>query len=122
MSRPGGLAASLLGAAIQTAALLAGACAMPDIKVTTPPFSTLPDGAYEGAHDGGMVKATVEATIAGGAIAAVRILRHDCGTGKPAERIIEEVVARQSLDVDAVAGATYSSRVILKAIENALSP
>ncbi len=121
MSRPENRAASLLGAAVLATALLAAACAMPDIKVTTPPFSTLPDGAYEGSHDGGMVKASVSVAMAGGSIASVRILSHDCGTGKPAERIIEDVVARQSLDVDAVAGATYSSRVILKAIENALT-
>ncbi len=40
--------------------------------------------------------------------------------GQPAEAIIEDVVEDQSLDVDSVSGATYSSRVILKAIEATL--
>ena len=31
------------------------------------------------------------------------------------------VIAKQSLDVDAVAGASYSSKAFLKAVENALT-
>jgi uncharacterized protein with FMN-binding domain len=40
--------------------------------------------------------------------------------GRPAEAITERVVAAQTTQVDAVSGATGSSRVILKAIENAV--
>ena len=108
-----------------TVALLAagalGSCAMPDIRVTTPAFAGLADGSYKGFYDGGIVKAEVEVTIAGGSMTAVTILRHDCGTGRPAEVIVEDVVAEQSLDVEAVSGSTYSSKVILKAIEVALT-
>lgn len=107
-------------ALVALVAAILGSCALPDIRVTTPPFSGLPDGACRGYYDGGMVKAEVEVTIAGGAMTDIRILRHDCGKGKPAEAIVDDVVAAQSLDVDAVAGATYSSKVILKAIELAL--
>ncbi|HOZ73435.1 MAG TPA: FMN-binding protein [Spirochaetales bacterium] len=110
-------AAALVALAVATL----GSCALPDIRVTTPPFSGLPDGAYRGYYDGGIVKAEVEATLAGGSLTAVTILRHDCGKGRPAEAIVDEVVAAQSLDVDVVAGATYSSKVILKAIEIALT-
>jgi len=35
--------------------------------------------------------------------------------------IVDSVIENQSLDVDAISGATYSSKVILKAIENALA-
>ena len=41
-------------------------------------------------------------------------------SGEKAEEIIYEVINMQSIDVDTVSGATYSSKVILKAIENAL--
>ncbi|MBU0927264.1 MAG: FMN-binding protein [Spirochaetes bacterium] len=94
---------------------------MPDIPVTTPSFAGLADGAYKGFYDGGMVKAEVEVTIAGGSMTSVKILRHECGTGKPAEVIVDDVVAAQNLGVDAVSGSTYSSKVILKAIEVALT-
>ena len=112
--------AALAALAVFAAAAFAS-CAVPDIRVTTPPFSGLPDGAYRGFYDGGIVKAEVEATLAGGALTRVAIIKHDCGKGRPAEAIVDDVVAAQSLDVDVVAGATYSSRVILKAIEVALT-
>ena len=41
--------------------------------------------------------------------------------GKPAKAIVPKIVDAQSLEVDAVAGATNSSKVIKKAIENALT-
>jgi uncharacterized protein with FMN-binding domain len=104
------------------AALVLSSCALPDIRVITPGFNLLPDGAYQGRYDGGMVKASVEVTILTGIIRRIDILDHECGLGRPAEAIVNDVVAAQSLDVDAVAGATYSSMVILKAIEMALTP
>ena len=53
-------------------------------------------------------------------ITEIDIIRHDGGRGKDAESITKSVVEYQSLQVDSVAGATYSSRVILRAIEDAL--
>ena len=35
--------------------------------------------------------------------------------------LFRSVIERQGLDADCVSGATYSSKVILKAIENALT-
>ncbi|HMM69302.1 FMN-binding protein [Gudongella oleilytica] len=66
------------------------------------------------------VSATVEVIIEGGRIEDIRLLDHGNGMEQPAEAIIEDVVEDQSLDVDSVSGATYSSRVILKAIEATL--
>jgi uncharacterized protein with FMN-binding domain len=121
VAKPSRFAALALLAGIACTALSGISCALPDIRVDTPVFSGLANGAYRGSYDGGMVKAEVEVTIDGGAIAGIEILRHDCGTGKPAERIVSDVVAAQSLDVDVVSGATHSSKVILKAIETALT-
>jgi uncharacterized protein with FMN-binding domain len=53
-------------------------------------------------------------------IKKIEIVRHLNGQGKPAEVIPDRVIEMQSLDVDIISGATYSSKVILKAIENAL--
>jgi uncharacterized protein with FMN-binding domain len=113
------------GLAVLAAVLIAAissSCALPDIRVMTPGFNLLPDGTYQGSYDSGMVKAIVDVTISTGTIERIDILKHECGLGKPAEAIVNVIVEAQSLDVDAVAGATYSSLVILKAIEMALTP
>ena len=59
--------------------------------------------------------------IVSGRIEAIDLLEHFNGQGKAAEAIIPVVIERQSLAVDVIAGASHSSTVILKAIENALS-
>ena len=82
--------------------------------------SELKDGTYVGEYSVPPVSATVEVIIEGGRIEDIRLLDHGNGMEQPAEAIIEDVVEDQSLDVDSVSGATYSSRVILKAIEAAL--
>ncbi len=54
-------------------------------------------------------------------IVEIIILKHNHGRGSDAEVVPDRVVASQSLRVDTVSGATFSSIVILKAIENALA-
>lgn len=49
------------------------------------------------------------------------MLEHQNGLGKKAGIINKSVIDNQTLKVDSVSGATVSSKVILKAIENALS-
>ncbi len=110
----------LLAGAILALAALAS-CVMPTIELGDPDFSAVPDGRYLGSFDGGLVKAEVELYATGGAITDLRLLRHNCGKGKPAELILERVLQAQSLRVDTVSGATYSSKVILRAIENAIT-
>ena len=97
-------------------------CVTRGLDVRTPDFASLPDGTYRGSCSSGLVKATVDVVMEGGRIKNVVIVSHRCGRGKPAEAIVTEVVNAQSLGVDAVSGATMSSKVILKAIEVALTP
>ncbi|MCL1964010.1 MAG: FMN-binding protein [Firmicutes bacterium] len=84
-------------------------------------LAELTDGLYQGACDNGLVFAKVEVEIQNHAIAGVRILEHRNGMGQAAEVVADRVTDRQSLKVDGVSGATYSSQTLLKAIENALS-
>ena len=42
-------------------------------------------------------------------------------SGKNGEKIIDQIINKQSLDVDAISGATQSSVTITKAVENALT-
>ena len=83
-------------------------------------LSQLEDGSYVGSEDGGMVKAKVEVTVTEHQITKVTILEHECGTGKPAEAIVDQMVKDNRIDVDGVSGATLSSDVIKTAVYNAL--
>lgn len=78
------------------------------------------DGVYMDSYNVFPVGAEVEVTVSSHRISEIKLIKHNNGQGQPAEVILERVVKAQTLDVDIVAGATYSSMVILKAIENAL--
>ncbi len=83
-------------------------------------LNTIQDGVYSGSYSAFPVSAEVNVTVKAHRITSIDIIRHDNGQGAPAEAIPGKVVEAQSLQVDSVSGATYSSRVILKAIEGAL--
>lgn len=79
------------------------------------------DGIYEGECDAGYIYARVKVEISGGRIVSLQLLEHRNERGASAESVIDAVQAEQKIDVDAVSGATNSSKVIKKAIENAVS-
>lgn len=83
-------------------------------------LSDVTDGDYEGKYKVFPVSVEVKVSVANHKITDIIIEKHFNGQGKPAEVIVDQVIATQSLQVDAISGATYSSKVILKAIENAL--
>lgn len=91
-----------------------------EITLSDVNLSSLADGGYLGECDADFVAARVRVTIQGGRITAIEVLEHRNGRGTAAEILPARIVAAQSPDVDAVAGATNSSRVICKAVENAL--
>ena len=78
------------------------------------------DGNYIGEYDVNFIYAKVEVTVEDGEIVSINILEHRHERGKAAEKIIEKIIEEQKIDVDAVSGATNSSTVIKKAVENAL--
>lgn len=90
------------------------------IPVSTPDLLALTNGSYTGEYTILPVSAEVEVTIQNHRIMAVTILRHDNGLGGAAERLADEIVFQQSLELDSVSGATVSSKCILKAAEAAL--
>ncbi len=62
----------------------------------------------------------MEVKIQTNQITDITLLEHQTGEGQSAEVIVQDVLAAQSLEVDVITGATYSSILILKAIEDAL--
>lgn len=82
--------------------------------------ASVPDGVYPGYYESFPVKVRLEVEVEGGSIAAVRILEHVNGQGKPAESLAAKAVLENRIDLEAVSGATYSSKAIMLAMARAL--
>src|SRR5471030_920229 len=91
-----------------------------EIKIENVDLSTISDGKYTGSCDASYIAAEVSVTVKDHKITDISLLKHKNERGKPAEVIPGKVVEAQNLKVDTISGATNSSKVILKAIENAL--
>ena len=95
--------------------------AIDEIKISDVDLENVEDGTYIGEYDAGYVYAKVKVVVYNHTITSVEILKHVTERGKSAEVITEDIVENQSVKVDAVSSATNSSKVIMKACENALS-
>lgn len=84
-------------------------------------LQTMADGTYSGSYQVFPVSVRVEVTVKEHELVGIRLVEHRHGRGKAAEVVVDRVMEAQRLQVDAVSGATYSSMVILKAIDNALA-
>ena len=91
-----------------------------DVQIENIDLQQIRNGDYSGEYDAVIVKAEVLVKVRDHRITAIDLVRHDNGRGKAAEVLIDTVLARQSVVVDAISGATSSSMVILEAIESAL--
>lgn len=91
-----------------------------NISVSMPDVLNVQDGNYIGEYSISPVHVKVEVSVSNHRITDITILQHDNGLGSTAESIVNDVVEAQSLDTDAVSGATVSSQCILKAVENAI--
>lgn len=83
-------------------------------------LSQIEDGYYEGSYNVFPIAVEVNVYVKNHEIIDIKILKHTNGQGGSAEKITEHIMKLQSLDVDAISGATYSSKIIIKAVENAL--
>lgn len=92
-----------------------------DISITDVDLSKIKDGSYLGSYDAILVGAKVRVDVSNHTIKNIQLLVHKNERGKRAEAIIGEIKSSQSLKVDTITGATNSSKVILKAVQNALS-
>ena len=91
-----------------------------NMKIEDIDVSKISDGKYKGEFEMFPVSAEVDVTIKAHQISKIDLIKHVNGKGAAAEKIPDAVVKAGSLQVDVVSGATFSSKVILKAIENAL--
>lgn len=86
-------------------------------------FRNMKDGVYTGSADAFRGDVEVQVTVEDQKVKDIDILSY-CDTEeyffKAAPTVIEEIKTEQSLNVDAVSGATYSSNGIIQAVANAL--
>lgn len=83
----------------------------------------LADGTYTGSGTGFRGETSVSVTVQNGYITSIQVTdyRDDEQFFSRAETtVIDEIIAGQTPDVDAVSGATYSSNGIMEAVADAL--
>lgn len=90
------------------------------VRVNELDISKVADGKYIGFAQIKPVSAKVQVSVEKGKISAIQIKDHMTGLGKNGEKIVNRIIDKQSLEVDAISGATQSSITILKAVEDAL--
>lgn len=91
------------------------------MEISDVDLSQISDGTYDGSYEVFPIAAEVSVTVKNHQFTAIKLIKHDNGQGSAAETIPDTVLKTGSLKVDVVSGATYSSKVILKAIQNALN-
>ena len=102
--------------------MLTAACAIAPLRKEPVNISRIPDGVYAGSAGSWPNKAEVRVTVREGRMTSIELVRHWASwIGRKADPVIpERIVEKQRADVDAVTGATNSSRVIMHAVYDAL--
>ena len=94
----------------------------PSIETVDDSNQTWKDGTYYGSGTGFNGEVQVQVVIADGKITDINVVSHndDSSFMSQAQGLIPNIISSQSTNVDAVSGATYSSRGIIDAVRAAL--
>jgi uncharacterized protein with FMN-binding domain len=96
--------------------------AVRNMQIKEVDLSKIPEGAYRGSFSFNNQYYEVEVQVKNQAIESIKVLENGTGEyAKKAEGVLQKVLSAQSLKVDAVTGATTTSKALLKATENALN-
>jgi uncharacterized protein with FMN-binding domain len=95
----------------------------PEQPVVTFSGAQLNDGTYEGSASGYSGTTTVSVLVSGGQVTKITVLDQNDSDRffTQAENVLNDIVDQQSLEVDAVSGATFSSAGLINATYDALS-
>lgn len=81
----------------------------------------IPDGTYTGSFDGYRWSNTLQVTVSGEQITEIGIVKDESvAVPDVSNKLFAGIIEKQSTAVDAVSGATVSSKAYLKAVQNAL--
>jgi uncharacterized protein with FMN-binding domain len=116
-----GMAFLMIGAAALFAGGRSELTDVRDMEISAIDVSELADGSYQGTFSYSNTNHTVIVEIVGGAIVGISVAEGSETThGIQGRSVLERVIAEQRTDVDAVSGATTTSKAYLKAVEQAL--
>ena len=109
------------GIVLLAVAIVLAGCARPRMNRGPVLKEKLVDGVYRASCVQFPNRAVVEVTIRDHRIADIQVVSHLAWKGKKAEvPIAERMIESQSTQVDAVTGATNSSKTIMKAVQMAI--
>ncbi len=123
---------AIFGASIAFLADAPGRQELQTLVIGDVDFTKLEDGTYTGEYNGikgDSRNAAVEITVLNGEITGIKILKGaldsdgnlaDLTGGRTVGDLFQRVVESETLQVDAISGATLTSKAHLKALENAL--
>ncbi len=93
-----------------------------ELAINDVSIASIPDGSYTGSYAYGGFAYSVRCIVSEGRLDKVKVLQNrNTKHAKDAELVIRRVVEKQKVDVDAVSGATATSKALLKAVEKALT-
>lgn len=121
LARCAGLSAEVAAKVVELLNIEYGYEAAPVVEEPAP---VLADNEYLGEADGFGGKIKVKVTMDGDKIAKIEVLEHSetAGVSDPAFATIPDaIIAAQSTSVDVVSNATYTSKGLMAAVEDALS-
>jgi uncharacterized protein with FMN-binding domain len=87
------------------------------LVLQSPMISYRYPGVYEGSARVGHVAATVRVTMGSQGIASVEFLQRPLGN---MDLLVDRIVKASGVPVDVITGATVSSKVVMKAVDDAL--
>ena len=91
-----------------------------DMEMPKIDLSEVPDGSHMGEYSSFPVMAKVNVIVKNNQIISVELLSYRHGQNMKLDELPDRIVQAQSLDVDAVSGATLTSKTVLLAVERAL--
>lgn len=94
---------------------------MAELTIGEIELSAIEDGIYTGIADGDVISVEVEVEVKEHQVKSIELVKHVNGQGDGASVITEDIIEAQSIQIDNVSGATLSSKVIRKAVENAFN-
>ncbi len=97
-----------------------GLRSMKQMVINEVDLSKLADGVYTGRFHKVRWTYEVEVTVENHKIVGIVVL-NKVGDGGLGEKAAEEIIANQSVLIDAVSGATVTTKALQKAVENALT-
>ena len=112
---------AFLGMGFLIGSILLSGCARTPVIGGPLDNEKLVDGIYQGSYKAWPNMAFVKVEIKDNAVVGIEIVEHWAWKGRKSESIISKrIIQNQSTNVDAVSGATNSSRVIMNAVQKAI--